>query len=645
MGNTVWVQVPPIALISKMTNSTLRIQEKELKNIPFVLIGCIAIYLLWVASYLQIDYHDSYFVLLNARCIATGNPLGYTEWRPVILPLLLSPILFLEKTVTDPALIQSLCHLAMVAFFLLLLWAFYRFLRLQYQNGISRIIILLFALNPLLIHSAPYCKEDVAGLLLIATSFLFYLKSIKKKSLTYLIATSITLTLAIGIRFNFFLVPLILGAHSLIEYFKAQTISTSTTRTNSKQLVRQIFFLLIAPALMFVVLISFHYSRLGLAPFTQAFASYLQNSMFKMADLVKAQETLPALTNVDFLARICGWFLQAVAVLGIAVRIRRLNSFLQLNLLWLVTFLALQTFVIQYKEIRFLIPILPPLFIFFIEGCMWISEKLNSNWPLFKQTSAGLCILFCIPILETAPSTFAEIKGFQDPVYTQPFAKSLSEYASNLAQDQTIYWVGHFYSLHPKHYAFDRRDVTYSIYHLYVNALAFYSRKYRMSNLRDPHFLAPEKLGDPIFIGPNAGAILSDGDVLVINLESDAYVTSNMPKILKPLYVERARKVIFHPKEISDGDMQRYYSAEMQEALIQATQSKQRLEISGRNIPSGRYEIYVKAVEIPIPIALQVLDIHDGTFHFLNSDAPPSLHIEEIFLLYFDSTKEFHLPR
>src|SRR3989338_133528 len=112
--------------------------QKKLNHLTFprqlliVPIAAITAYLFWVASYLKIDYHDAYFIFLNSRCVATLNPLGYTGYRPIVLPIVLSPIFYLEKFGISAETVFRLCHLTMVGFFALLIWVTYRLFRLKF---------------------------------------------------------------------------------------------------------------------------------------------------------------------------------------------------------------------------------------------------------------------------------------------------------------------------------------------------------------------------------------------------------------------------------------------------------------------------------------------------------------------------------
>ena len=622
-----------------MLHSAFRNSDHSpIKYIAYPLILMVALALFWIASYIKIDYYDSFLILLNARCVAVSDVLGYSGARPIILPIILSPIFLLEKLLPQKGFVFAACHVTMVVFFVLLLWAAYRLYRLHLKKEIALAATLLLSLNYLLIHSAPFCKEDVFACLLMTTGFYFYLKGSRKKTLFYYSISSIFIALAIGARFNY---PLIFPVMVLYEFLSGRTKLSPSPRKlflKGDHPFMKLFFLLVMPLFLFALILSWHYSALGISHFWEAPKKYVTEPLAYMAEIVRTEAYVSPIRNMIFLVKGTSIPIVLCALLGIIVGLKQLRSEKLFYYVWLGAFFAYHTFLVRHKEARFLIPMTIPLYFFVAVGYEKIVESF-SKIRLQLTKLAVLILLLMLPVKQA----FSEFTRLNDPVYHVDFARELSSYAAQLAGPHQIYWIGHFYPVHPKDYIFDMHDVTTYIHHLYISAILLHTGKY-VSTLEHAQFKMPTNDSDPVFIGPNAGNVLSDGEILVVNVEKDSYNTESLPKTLSPLYVQRVRKPVFNPIESPDAAVRTFKSDELGGAIIKSQIKSEDFVLEGENIPNGRYETYLQFENSNALIPYIMADVTNGTFSFTNSNIRDPLPFTRVFLLYFDSVKKFSLP-
>ncbi len=625
-----------------MTHAQRVKSEPQWQRLFLFMMIALASYLAWVASYLKVDYYDSLLILLNARCIAFGDLTGYSGSRPVILPILLSPILMAQKMVQNPELIFSACHIAMVIFFLLFLIVCYRLFRLHVTREVSWLATFLLVTNRVLIHSAPYCKEDVVAVFLMTGGFYFYLKNLKKGGLSNLLCAGILIGLAIGSRYNYPILFGIIFLYELVLLWQLFKTQLADRHTSIKNLIfKRIPLIFLLPVALYVLIVSIHYSSLGIAPFTTAFIKYLTEPVLYMANLVRQTYPLHPKYHFIFFEMGCAWPIVICFFMGVTLNFRNLRGPLAFYLFCFLIFFCFHAFFVPQQEARFSIPALPPFYLFAALGLKQIAEWVSQKIKTKAAAIALLTVVMLLPVKGAA----TELAQFQDPVYKVDFIGEVSSYAKKLAPPgRTIYWIGPFYPAHPKNYIFHVEDVTYYIYHLYRSAVFFQTGQF-IGNLENALFLDPQKEGEPIFVGPRAAEILSDGDVLIINREKEGYNTKTLPPRLKPLYVERARKAIFDVLvQTDESGIQIFESEQIPNAKITAKTTQDGYLIEGVNIPNGRYELYVKFEKSNDRIPLIILDVIDGKLQFLNRNFHDAAHVNQFVLLYFDSLKTFSLP-
>ena len=612
--------------------------------LPLLLILLVTGYLFWVASYIKIDYYDSFLILLNARCVATGDPLGYSGSRPTILPITLSPFFLIEKLIGRNGFAFVACHVFMMVFFVLFLWISYRLFRLNLSKKYAITAVLLMSLNTVLVHAAPYCKEDVFAAFLLTTAFYFYLQASLKNKKMYYLFSGLLIAPAIGVRYNF---PILFAVIFLYEFLSGAsrlTWSPLNLFVVGKNTKLKILLLFILPIALFILIVSFHYSALGISPFMTAFKKYITEPVLYMANLVKKTYPLPPIYNFIFLIKACTWPIVLCFVLGIIISYKSIRSGTTLFcLLWFLVFFGLHTFFVPQKEARFLIPIFPPLYFFATIGLEKLLHYFKSSnikvlRTTFFQVALSLGIL-ALPMKQVV----AECIQFRDPVYHVDFPKKLSEYAAHLAGPNAIHWIGPFYPLHPKNYIFHIEDVTYYIHHLYMSAIFLHTHRF-VSNLEHAQFLIPDEENAPIFVGRNAGLLLNDGDALVINLEKEGYNTKSLPKTLKPLYVERARKLYFDRATPVTAQPMIFNGNGPAGSAIECSITTDGFNLAGKNIPDGLYEVYMELEEPSTTLSLVITNVKNGEFHFSNPSFHNPIPIKRIFLFYFDSLRKFTIP-
>lgn len=601
-------------------------------------------YLLWVASYIKIDYYDSFLILLNARCVATLNVLGYSGSRPIILPIVLSPIFLIEKLAKWPGFGFVASHMFMILFFVLLVWVTYRLFRFQLGRGFALAGVALMSLNNVLVHASPFCKEDVFAAFLLSSAFYFYLKSTRKGRLRDYAFSGFFISLAIGARYNYPILFLILALYEILSGRTRFALSVHTFFLRGDHTWRKFLFLLILPILFFAVIVSAHYSSLGISSFQGAFYKYLSEPVMYMARLVRSTYPLPPIYYFIFLQKACTWPLILSFSLGLVANLKRLKTDGLFHLLWFSVFFGLHAFWVAQKEARFLIAVFPPFYFFVALGIKVIFEFVKQSqlkWPLRRAVLGIVIAAFAAPSLK---QTLDECARFRDPVYHVDFPRELAQYAVELAGNNRLVWIGPFYPVHPKNYIFHIEDMTYYIHHLYASAVFLHTGRF-VNILDNAQFLISPDPNQPLFLGPKGGLVLDDGDVSIINVEKESFNTKNLPKELKPLYVQRARKTFFERSQDSTQDTLVFLSSNLPDSRIEMKTSEEGLLIRGLGIPPGRYEIYAETPEASAFLPLGISDVRAGILAAQTRAIRNSGEIKRIFLFYFDSLRKFTLPR
>ncbi|PIQ86814.1 MAG: hypothetical protein COV74_02995 [Candidatus Omnitrophica bacterium CG11_big_fil_rev_8_21_14_0_20_45_26] len=632
-------------MATTQSNQPALIQNNsQFRAIVFSALFVVILYLLWVSARLKIDFYDSSLILLNAKCIATHSIQNYTATRPIILPIVLSPIFTILQNAPQIAWITA--HVTMIIFTGILLIMVYRFFQLDLKAPYALFGLFLLSMNRTFLHMAPFCKEDVFALLLLTSAYYLYLRGCQSRLKRYYIGSGIIISLAIGVRYNFPILFAVLGFYELLSgQIKFQN-SPKHFFVKTQDLRWKFLFLLILPLLLFAFILSWHYSSLGISGFWNAPKTYILGPVARMAGLVKDLYPLPPIYVFIFLVKCSSWPVVLLAAWGLLVSLRRKNHLAWFHILWLLVFLVPQMTIPQ-KEARFLIAVLPPLYYLAMIGL----ENTWGHLTAFTQAKAksiktSTLRLLIILLVVAAPfsQALAELVQFQDPVYHKDFAKDIAEYAVKLADDRKIYWTGPFYPVHPKDYIFHVEDVTYYIHHLGVTGMKLLSHG-NFSEIRNAQFVTPDFQNQPVFIGPNAGAMLSNGDVLIVNPSGDSFFTKTLPASLPPIFVERVQKIHFFKTKTAPGGAALFLSPAADGTMIEAQPTPQGFYIQGTHLPDGRYEIYTRFSGVDQFVPLSIVDAAGGQFKYLQTDLKQFTNAEEIYLLTFEKVKTFSLPQ
>jgi len=97
----------------------------------------------------------------------------------------------------------------------------YKMLRLHLEKKISLGGAFLMGLNPVLIHVAPFNRDDIPAALFTALAFFFYLKSARKPKWKYFVLSACFITVTMVTRYN--LIPLLFLVIFLHEFLSCQT--------------------------------------------------------------------------------------------------------------------------------------------------------------------------------------------------------------------------------------------------------------------------------------------------------------------------------------------------------------------------------------------------------------------------------------
>lgn len=598
-----------------------------------VCLGLLLAYLGWVALRLRVDYFDSYETFLNSRLLA-GSGAGPYYWkRPHLFSLLLTPAFLAESLSKIDGSGFVISHLLAICFFAGFLWISYRLFRLFASPPWSSFGVFLLALNPLLVHFAPFAKEDIASAALMTATFFFYLKAERKPGVRNYWLAGLFMTLAGLSRFHFLpIILLILWAHETW-----QMISRPAGRAaNAKRLPVKFYALGLAPVALFLLFIICFYTALKLAPARQALESFFTEFLVIMALNTEKQ---PAILNYLFLLYSLSLPLAVFAIIGAALDWREHVQNRTFILMWAGLFFLFQTYAISVKESRYLFPIFPPLY-------LWIVIASRSAWNYcFKQPNSPrlrwIGILLIAVLTTTALARgIKECKKFRDPFYSSDMPGAVSHYAKSLAGPHSIFWIGPYYAQHPKDFVFHPEDKITYIYHLYKHVVQFYAQR-PVNALADAQFQDSLPGESAVFVGPNIRQLAKDGDVLIINREPSLYITGTIPSSMKPLLVERVKELKFLRAGKTPEGADHFLSTELPGADVTGSVGADGLALVGAGIPDGHYEVYLQIPLVPSPVPLGFANVRNGSFELIENKLTRGIPIAEVSLLHYDAVRTF----
>jgi hypothetical protein len=576
-----------------------------------------------IAWRLRIDYSDTFAIFGNARRIATLNGDSYEPSRALFMPLLLSSIFIFEGKGLGPegALITS--HLLAAALYGLLLLTVFRLFRMRLAEVPALLGTLLLALNPLILHMAPMAKEDLPATLFITAAFYFYLRAADSRRKREFILSGLLAWAAIATRHN--LIPaffLVVAANELLSrqtrlgwkgpgffFLKGELVNA------------KILALLILPVALFLLAPSVIYPLLGRTLWGDGHKKFLAE-MFAQFSGLPPQD---GWQNYVFVFKAATLPVLGCAAVGMIGCWRRRERGALLFALWLGVVFILQTYVVAYKEARFLLPMFPAMYFFAAHGLQrggeWLANRVRSPRQDTLACVLGLTLIMALPVGNAA----REFLRFSDPVYTVNFQKEVSEYAANLAGDRgRLCWFGPEYPLHPEDYFFDEDDEYTSLYHFHSHVVEFYTGR---KVLRANH--------------PRA---LQDGCVVIWNSERATYQTRNLPTDLLPLEVRRLRMMEFVPTR--ENRFEWRIGGQPTPSVIEISVSQRFLDVRGSDVRDGNYELLLWVRGAEGPLVVGEVRTRDGKFHvqLVLSKLPYSREPSKFALRYFDQTRRFVQP-
>lgn len=595
---------------------------KHLRNFLLGFLCSLLVFFLYVALTLKLDFFDSFQIFENIRFLMGDSGTKYTLHRPIFATLLYLPP-FLAQHYFSPSALLVLVHLqSILQFFLWLILVyllFHEFLDTRY----SFIGTFLFAFNPLIIHYAPFAKEDIPAALFTTAAFLLYVKSLKSRALFHSILCGIFISLTMLTRYN--LIPLfflIIPSHRLISRLTKKNTLTESLTTQSKHLIA----LYIIPLIVFFLIPSVLFPAMGISSFSESIAKFTGNLFTQLQD--NRQGYKSPLVHFIFLYRSISSPILLLALFGISYDIWKKRLVLIIPFLWLSLFFLYQLFVIPGKEARYLLPIFPPIYLFACTGLaqmMVIIRRSTLSDVAQKISSFGvLLFLFMLSITHG----LGECIHFKDPVYRSPFMKDVSQYSDQLSKGNRLVWVGPFYPIHPQSYVFDRFDDYARLYHFFSHTVGFFTQR-PVYTIAFPQFTTLKE-PDSLVESVNLARFLKNGDVLILNREPKSYKTSNLPEALQPLEV---LKVNLSKLPLSWNDIK-------SDSPIRAQWENDKVHLD--NLPDGHYEIYFSwEPSHLISMGWKSVQNHSLTLENLSRLSGVLDQSKELWLLSFSNRKYF----
>ena len=570
------------------------VPESPLAGFVFVILAVLICYLLWVASWITATYYDTFDIWINSRQLTGGEGIYYWK-RAAFLPILLSPYFLMERVFEWEGFAPRAARVTAVLLFLLFLNAVHRFLRSVGGRQTALIALLLVACNRVVIHTAPFSKEGIPGALFLTLFFYFYWKSVDQPRAAHIIRAGLCLTGAILTRYYFFpLVLVIVLAHELIHARARRLVLTRGTGFLRNRLFQDVLYYVLLPGLLFMLVFSFYCGILEPLPLWEAPARVLNNIK---AHMVGNLDREPPYQNYAFWLKSTHWLVIGYFFIGFLIVWFKRHPLKILMTLWLGVLFFVQTYVAGHKEARYLIPMLPPFCFFAASGVQWLLAGLKRIVPRFNEWRAAtrvwmetaVILALLIPPLVVGGR---EALHFRDPFYRSTFAQDVGCYAKELSAGNNLFWLGVLYSLHPQEYVFHPEDEQFYIYHFHANGLSFYADKvlpFEVGGLS----IYSDNLAEGLFVD-GIGDLAHDGDVLVVNTERYAYRSKYIPPKLKPIVVEKMRKLTFRRAMHKNGRSV-FICRKEPRAMILSTPSEQGWALVGGGIPLRRAAATLKA--------------------------------------------------
>lgn len=602
-------------------NSTQTIGERLVQ----IFVGCVLLYLFWVAWHLGVDYSDAYETFWNSKSIAALDPDYFTHKRPVLYSLLFVPLFWIEKLTAGDFVFQ-IAHIISVLFFIAFLFVSYRFSRHHTDRQFSWLALFLLALNPILIHLAPFAKEDIPGACALTAAYYLYLKNSEKNNLRGLIAAGILMGIALDLRRSLLIV--LPGTILIYEIISGQF---------RKNWFVKLATICILPVAFFFLMPTILYPIIGKTSVWNALPQFF-SELIQHYRMFSEEKDSPML-NFLALTHSVTWPVLVAAILGMIFGVWRKQTGALFCAVWFIVHFVFFTFIISHKEARYLIPVFPPLYFLAALGIFYLWEFFKKFCQTTVSRRAGSALLGVFLIASPAALGFREFYKFQDPFYRDPFAKRIAMKAKALAGEHEIDWIGPLYATCPKDRSlFPGDNISYA-YHLYHHVIGFFADK-KPGLFTNVQLLQTESRQSGIFVYPQIARVSGGGNVLVLNLERELYMANSVPSKREPIVIERIQTLSFYRTESAEPGVMIFKSNDSQGGEIRIAIADRTYTIEGVRIPDRRYELYLQIQGLTFPAAFNFVDVVDGKFQTLKEKVQAGLQIENVMLLYYDSVTE-----
>lgn len=605
-------------------------------------LACLFLYLGYMTRLFQVNPFDTYELLLNARRYAGVDEHPIYWKRPPFLPLLLTPFFWLEARFFERGFAEIAGRYLALFFYLSFLWVGYRLL-VKHLNRITALaMVFLLGINRLMIHHAPFTKEDAPSSLFTVCTFYFYLRAGETRKLRYFLLTCFFMIATITTRYN--LVPLLFFVIAVYEFASGSTrlgFKPGAWGLLGHDTWKKIFYFLILPASSIIIVPSLVYAAIGYAPLLEAPVVFLKEIVVFFELLSERSDSF--IENYEFML-IAGTPPVVILMLfgTVSVIIKRERRAL-LYIIWFFSFFIVGTYFVSIREGRYLMPFLLPFYYLAGAGLeqLWqtlseIFEKRKTPEKVRQAVFAGTLALIAAWPIQTG---VAEALKFQDPFYTRNFSREVAEYAKREAgENNRVYWVGAKYPLFPRDHIFHIEDEFAYIYHYYNHVIRFYLGE-RCFAIGFPEFAYPAGGKYGVFV-PRIGASVPDGTVLIINPMPEDYRTNSLPEKIAPLVIERVHTYPFVRVTPPQEALQLFMSQKLGGARTafapQTADGKYYFE--GIGIPDGAYEIYLQLPGRERPDFYQIVEVQGGAFKLENQEIFPQA-VESLFLLNYEPLK------
>ena len=401
--------------------------------------------LVYFASRATIDYYDAFEYLRNARTLA-GRYIGYSTYRPPLLPLLHAPMQWLfdragagmSTRLLAPHLLHALLSLGCLA-------AFYAVLRRSFSAGWAQIGTILLSLDRVMIHYSFFAMTDVPCALLLLLTLRYAARPREGRAASA--AAVAVLSALLLCRWNMLVIPAGLVAWSLLR-----------DRGGARRVAAVSAAALAVFAVVNIAIFRYvNQSTLGEAwRFLGEVLSQGGGSQFDAGMPRGSVWSYAVFTAVG-----PGLVAVGLALLGLAAPAEARLEEAVFHAALFVGFAAVMS-AVSHKEARFLIPALPALYFTALRGL----QALESWGRRAVSPAAGAALASAVLVGAFARGT-AEWLRFRDPVYRSPILLETARTVERLAPaGGRLLWSGTAFTMLPREGDFAADDPMFYAYHV-----------------------------------------------------------------------------------------------------------------------------------------------------------------------------------